>query len=70
LFQFGQIGSGIAPEAGAQGARLAPPIETLPETFPLFPINTAQISAAWRTLPRGNGGDQTRLATQHRRGRG
>jgi hypothetical protein len=36
----------------------------------LFPINTAQISAAWRTLPRGNGGDQPCFATQHRRRRG
>src|SRR3954454_1948840 len=50
--------------------RLAPPIETLPELFPLFPINAAQIGSAWRTLARGNGGDQARLATQHRGGRG
>src|ERR1700745_536736 len=70
FLQCRQGGGGITPEALARGPRRAPPIETLPEIFPLFPINTTQISAAWRPLPRGNGGDQPRLPTQHRRGGG
>lgn len=53
------------PEAGAQSACLASLIETLPEIFPLFPISAPQIGTAWSSLPGGNGGDQTRLATQH-----
>ena len=58
------------PEAGAQCACLASPIKTLPEVFPPFAINAPQIGTAWRVPPCGNGGDQARLAPQHRRRRG
>src|SRR3954452_21517293 len=51
FLQCRQIGGGITPEAGAQDMRLAPPIETLPELFPLFPITQPRsdpLGARWR----------------------
>jgi hypothetical protein len=71
LLQFGEIGVGVATKAGAQDACLASLVEALAEFFPSPPIGSAEISAAWRALSGGHGGDQPCLSAQHggRRGR-
>src|SRR3954471_23927347 len=68
--QRGEVGGRVAAEAGSQGSRVTPAVETLAEISPTVLADAAQGAGGGRTQARRGGRDQPHLAAQHRRGRG
>src|SRR5215210_5844901 len=68
--QGGEVSGRVAAEAGSQGPRMAPSVETLAEISPAVLADAAQIAGGGPAQPRRRGRDQPHLAAQHGRGRG
>ncbi len=65
LLQFGEVGFGVAPEAGAQGSRQAPRLQPAAEISPALPVDATELTGGGRVQPRGRRCDHPDLAAQH-----
>lgn len=70
LFEGGEVGVGIAAEAGACSAGVSSAVERSAQRPPRHRIDPAEVASGWCLSPRADAGDEPYSTPQHGAGRG